>query len=181
MIRKAGTKTIILSAAEAVVGEAGAAHLTLDAVAAKAGISKGGLLYHFPSKEALLQEMLRTLLERADSDAENLLASAKPGPAAELQAHVLAGFQARDKERQVSAAMLAAGANDLKLLAPVREWQQRQCQRLARTKRNKSRAVAVLLALDGLWINELLQTSPLTKSERKQLLAELLSLAESSS
>ncbi|RJE90127.1 TetR/AcrR family transcriptional regulator [Paenibacillus sp. 1011MAR3C5] len=29
--------------------------LTLDAVAKEAGVSKGGLLYHFPSKDALLQ------------------------------------------------------------------------------------------------------------------------------
>ncbi|REK77171.1 TetR/AcrR family transcriptional regulator [Paenibacillus paeoniae] len=31
--------------------------LTLDAVAKEAGVSKGGLLYHFPSKDALLQGM----------------------------------------------------------------------------------------------------------------------------
>jgi len=40
---------------------------TMDAVAAAADVSKGGLLYHFPSKEALvdgLAERLRTLAER---------------------------------------------------------------------------------------------------------------------
>ena len=44
----------ILEAAERVITEVGAAHLTLDAVAQAAGVSKGGLLYHFPSKESLL-------------------------------------------------------------------------------------------------------------------------------
>src|SRR5690242_2095382 len=40
----------ILEAAERVVAEIGAARLTLDVVAQAAGVSKGGLLYHFPSK-----------------------------------------------------------------------------------------------------------------------------------
>jgi AcrR family transcriptional regulator len=44
----------ILQAAERVVTEVGAARLTLDLVAQEADVSKGGLLYHFPSKEALL-------------------------------------------------------------------------------------------------------------------------------
>ena len=42
----------ILEAAERVVAEVGAARLTLDVVAQAAGVSKGGLLYHFPSKRA---------------------------------------------------------------------------------------------------------------------------------
>ena len=48
----------LLDAAERLVSEVGAGHLTLEAVARAAGVSKGGLLYHFPSKEALLQAMI---------------------------------------------------------------------------------------------------------------------------
>src|SRR5687768_15624169 len=44
----------ILEAAERVVGDVGAARMTLEGVAQAAGVSKGGLLYHFPTKEALL-------------------------------------------------------------------------------------------------------------------------------
>jgi AcrR family transcriptional regulator len=44
------TRSQILDAAEAVVMCQGVRNLTLDAVAAHAGISKGGLLYHFRSK-----------------------------------------------------------------------------------------------------------------------------------
>ena len=42
----------ILDAAEAVVMRDGVRNLTLDAVAQQSSISKGGLLYHFPTKEA---------------------------------------------------------------------------------------------------------------------------------
>jgi AcrR family transcriptional regulator len=45
----------ILDATEAVIGREGVAGLTLDAVAAECDVSKGGLLHHFPSKDALVR------------------------------------------------------------------------------------------------------------------------------
>ena len=36
----------------------GVAKLTLEAVAKEAGVSKGGLLYHFSNKEALIEGMI---------------------------------------------------------------------------------------------------------------------------
>lgn len=38
--------------------ESGFGRVTMDAVAGRAGISKGGLLYHFPSKTHLIQALL---------------------------------------------------------------------------------------------------------------------------
>lgn len=44
---------LILDTATKIVMENDYNALTLDAVAKQAGISKGGLLYHFPNKELL--------------------------------------------------------------------------------------------------------------------------------
>ncbi len=57
------TRQRLLDAAAAVVRRDGAQALTLDAVAAEAGVSKGGLLYHFKSKRELLDAMLEGWLE----------------------------------------------------------------------------------------------------------------------
>ncbi len=43
-------RLLILDAASRVVLDKGASALTLESVAEQAGISKGGLLYHFPTK-----------------------------------------------------------------------------------------------------------------------------------
>ena len=43
---------------------------TLDAVAAAAQVSKGGLLYHFASKDALAAGLLERLRERSAADAD---------------------------------------------------------------------------------------------------------------
>src|SRR3712207_7648257 len=57
------TRDGILLAADRVVVEGGVSGLTLEAVAREAGISKGGLLYHFPSKEALISGMVGRLVD----------------------------------------------------------------------------------------------------------------------
>ncbi len=48
----------LLDAAEAVVARQGIANLTLDAVAAEVGMSKGGVLHHFPTKDRLVEAMV---------------------------------------------------------------------------------------------------------------------------
>ncbi|GAA1294476.1 TetR/AcrR family transcriptional regulator [Brachybacterium alimentarium] len=52
---------------------------TLTAVAAEAGVSKGGLLYHFASKEALAEGLLERLDELLGEDLAEM-ASAADGP-----------------------------------------------------------------------------------------------------
>ena len=64
----------LLDAAIAVIRRDGARALTLDAVAAEAGVSKGGLLYHFASKRALIDGLLARWLDdfEAEFGAERL-------------------------------------------------------------------------------------------------------------
>jgi AcrR family transcriptional regulator len=50
----------ILEAALRVMAEQGAQALTLDAVAKAAGVSKGGLIHHFKTKEALIQGVINS-------------------------------------------------------------------------------------------------------------------------
>ncbi|MFI6570756.1 TetR/AcrR family transcriptional regulator [Nocardia fluminea] len=59
------TRDRILDALETLLLERGAAQMTLDKVAAAAGVSKGGLLYHFKSKDALLVGLVQRLGDRA--------------------------------------------------------------------------------------------------------------------
>ncbi|NOG50337.1 MAG: TetR/AcrR family transcriptional regulator [Chloroflexi bacterium] len=64
-----------MNAASNVVNEHGAAPLTLDATAAAAGVSKGGLLYHFPSKDQQIEALLDAYLDGFDARIEALLKS----------------------------------------------------------------------------------------------------------
>ena len=57
-------RDVILDAAEQLVASEGAARLTFDALGQATGISKGGLLYHFASKDKLLEAMLERMVAR---------------------------------------------------------------------------------------------------------------------
>src|SRR3954465_8010172 len=65
---RALTRNRLLDAAAAVVRRDGAQALTLDAVAAEAGVSKGGLLYHFKTKRDLVQAMIERWLAEFQRD-----------------------------------------------------------------------------------------------------------------
>ena len=62
--RREATRGAILEAALRRFGEAGFAAVTVDDIAAAAGVAKGAVYHHFPSKEALFEQVF----ERASAD-----------------------------------------------------------------------------------------------------------------
>ena len=73
------TRDRLLDAFETLLVSAGSRSATLDAVASHAQVSKGGLLYHFHSKDELVEGMLTRLREQGRADVE-LMRTAKKGP-----------------------------------------------------------------------------------------------------
>ena len=66
------TRDRILDAFQDLLIDGGERAATLDAVSASAGVSKGGLLYHFASKDALATGLLDRLRDLAALDAEQI-------------------------------------------------------------------------------------------------------------
>lgn len=56
-------RTVILDAAFEVIQHEGVRAMTYEAIACKTGLTKGGLLYHFPTRENLLQALHERLAE----------------------------------------------------------------------------------------------------------------------
>jgi AcrR family transcriptional regulator len=101
----------VIDAAIALAARDGVPSLTLDAVAAEAGVSKGGLLYHFASKEALLAGLVEAALARWDDDIEEAVAADPELAGREARAYVQACcYAAADPSRE--RALLAAAALD---------------------------------------------------------------------
>ena len=69
----------ILDAFEELLGEQSERAATLDAVAARAGVSKGGLLYHFASKDAMVDGVLARPSDHVEADLERMR-TAPEGP-----------------------------------------------------------------------------------------------------
>ena len=178
MPKNANSKENILDAAEAVVGENGPGHLSLDVVARKAGVSKGGLMYHFPTKEALLKAMLVRLLTGFYADREKKMRSIPDGRGRLFKAGILACMDRDAKMDRTGLAILAAAAYDPDLLGPMRQANAEHAQALKASGLSLVRASIVSLASDGLMLNELLHISPYNAAERKRIKEEMMCMID---
>lgn len=170
-------KEHLLDTALALVAEHGYAALTLDAVGQAAGVSKGGLLYHFPTKDALVSALITQLASGLDPASSGPGAGdTTAGAAARAYLATVTG-PADDAEHRATVALLAAVAHDPHLLQPVQQhyrvWQERlDADGLAGVD-----ATIVRLAADGLWAADLFDLAPPDPTLRAAILARLAQLA----
>jgi len=169
----------ILDSAEQLVSDEGARHLTLDAVAQAAGVSKGGLLYHFPSKDALLAGMIERHIDQLNAR-RSFERSRLPEActSTELKSWILAVLQPDRVREEAGAALLAAAANNPALLDGVRQRYAAHVAELEALGGGFPRAAVILLAVDGLMLGEAWRLTPFTPEQRDRIVAELLRLTD---
>jgi len=169
----------ILDAAEQLVADQGASSLTLDAVAQAAGVSKGGLLYHYPNKDALLAAMIERhcddLDERCARELEGLPADQ---PSSRLKASILGVLTPRAGREDLGAALLAAAANKPALLDGARARYAEHVAQLTASGGCFARSAVIMLAVDGLMLGEVWRLTPFTSEQRDLIVKELLRLAD---
>ena len=163
----------------------GVARLTLDAAAAEAGLSKGGVLYHFPTRDALVAGMVGKIIEEFDRDIEGRMESGdEPGP---IQPGLHPGHHGPERDRarprgpagcgthrrggrRARVARAAAGGRR-PLAGPPRR----------RTGSTRRVATVVRLACDGLWLCDLFGLAPPSAALRAGVEVALDRLASSGS
>lgn len=173
------SRETMLDAAEAVVLKQGVAKLTLDAVAKQAGASKGGVMYNFPSKNALLTALVERIVEGNAKGIAAAAAKMPESPTRRLKAYVKNSVDDLQGDDRVSGALLATVANNPKLVERMRGFIN---QRFTETSKGLDfeRAAIVHLATEGLWFMELLQVLPFTPRQRARLARRLLEMADGS-
>ncbi|MEQ8449370.1 MAG: TetR/AcrR family transcriptional regulator [Nitratireductor sp.] len=178
--RRPSSRARILKAAADVAREAGIGHFSLDAVAARAGLSKGGLLYNFPSKSKLLEALVEDHLAAVEAELNDHAARSAGRPNA-LAASFLA--VARDQERlrdEQPSGLLAALAEDPSFLEPVLRFNRQTLTRMTATASDPQMALVAFLAIEGLRLTRLLGLNVLDASERATAYAKLETLLAAS-
>jgi AcrR family transcriptional regulator len=161
----------LLDAALVVIRRDGAQALTLDAVAAETGVSKGGVLYHFGSKRALIDGLIGSWLDGFGARLSDDGFAASYVRACDLES----------TEPEVAASefgMLAALIQEPEVLEVARERYAEWMQRMLRGALAPADAWLVRLAADGLWYSDLLGIAPPRGEDRRRVMARLLALAE---
>lgn len=172
------TKDRILNAAEALACEMGTSTLRLEAVAGRAEVSKGGLLYHFPSKDELLQAMLARRLELFEESQDTIQAQLKSEDPGRLRSFLQAGLDDLAENSQFCKSLLAAVISNPDLLIPVRRFLKQKVKELGKASVGRDQAIILWLAVEGLRFHDMLEVSPLGEVERKRITRQLLEFAE---
>jgi AcrR family transcriptional regulator len=177
--RKRDSRESILQAAEEIVAKRGPAHLTLETAANQAKVSKGGLFYHFRSKEALLEAMIRRSMELLRTEHAKVAESLTGERNGKLKANIIGTLRHLEGQRPVLTAVVAAIANDPKLVEPMRESLRNDFQALCGELNLRMEDVAILfLASQGLLLMELLNLSFLTPSQIRKVTQRMLQMVE---
>jgi AcrR family transcriptional regulator len=172
------TRESILRAANVVLMDLGPAGLTLSAVAHSAGISKGGLLHHFGTKDALVTGMIEDALDSFEGDVEKQAQRESSETSNWLRAFVNVTFAAKP-EHDPSLSILAAAAVNPDLLEPVGRYFDRWQRLAAADCDDPVTATTVRLAADGLWFADMFTLSAPAGEERESLRLRLLEMISS--
>jgi AcrR family transcriptional regulator len=148
--RLAERPEIILDAANAVLRERGAGALTIDAVAAAAGLSKGGVLHHFASKDALVAALVARKFAALRAGIASCEAEQAPDRKSLPEAMIAHFRQSYCSDDEFSRALLVGSIENPAALADYRSFVMERLDRLAQAEGGRGPGSVVFLALLGL-------------------------------
>lgn len=166
-----------MDAAEAIVIEQGASFMTMDAVAAGAGVSKGGLIYHFPSQEAMLSALLERFSNRTKRRREEIKASLPENAASDLVAYILSRSNLCTKARQMGGGLLAAVMRAPQLVKPLQASWKKSMSKMLQSAKNPERMSVLVMAAECIWLLDMLGLQGFTEAELTRIRAEIVKLA----
>lgn len=159
------TRETIIDAAMAIVREQGVSKLTLDAAAKLAKLSKGGVLYHFKSKDDLIRAMVQRMIASCDALHLEYYAQEPEGPYRWARTVVRTAFDPRGPSGDpVGGALLAAVTVNPDLLAPIHAKFAEWIERVKSDSPNPTLAALVCMAMDG-YVFERMLKLPLCDDE----------------
>lgn len=159
----------VLDAFEDLLIEQGERAATLDAVARTAGVSKGGLLYHFPSKDALVDGLVERLDERLAEDIGRITTSEEG-----VVPYLIRTSSAADTpfDRTILAVSRIAQGNDERAGAGLARIHDSWNAVVTEAVGDPLIARAIVLMSDGLYYNSaLLPTGDRRRGEAEDVLA----------
>lgn len=146
----------ILRAYTEILNNDGERAATLEAVAARANVSKGGLLYHFGSKRILAEALVERFTEVAEQDLEAMRTS-PDGPAA-YYLHT-SNFQNTEFDQLIIAVYHLSREFDDRPAEAMRRIQQAWFDLILEEVGDRAVTRAIVLMGDGLYYNAMLQGS----------------------
>jgi AcrR family transcriptional regulator len=170
------TRERLLATAANLIAREGPSALTLDRAAEAAQLSKGAVLYHFKSKDALVEALVLALLEQFDAATDALTAKDVSAKGSYTRAYARVSFNPRNNAPEAASGLLAAVTNNIDLLKPAAASHAEYQRRLEKDGISSTLATLVRLAADGLYFARALDLAPPSDAQSAKVLKLLLAL-----
>lgn len=169
-LRSKRTRDAAIAAALAIVTREGAAKLTIDAIARESGVSKGGVLHHFRTKEAVLKALFEHQIEKGTALYQSLLESMPPHrPERHLAAQIAAFRNSVSHPKSATFAIATAMAEAPELVAGIKENDAQRVEIVKAEAPDPTIALIRWSAAMGLALSEILGICPVSELERERL------------
>jgi AcrR family transcriptional regulator len=173
--RSERSRKAALAAALTIIARDGPGRLTLDAIAQESGLSKGGLMHQFRTKEAVLKALLEQQFAHFNDftrDFRSKLGAASAQP--ELATQIATSREIIAQQYSVAQAMLAALASDPNLLVEARDLDAARVKAIKKEAADPELAVLRWAAARGLALLAMLRLCPIPEAEVQRLFERLL-------
>ncbi|WP_174509054.1 TetR/AcrR family transcriptional regulator [Klebsiella oxytoca] len=165
----------LLESAAMIAGRDGIASLSLNAVAREAGVSKGGLLHHFPNKQALIFALFARLLAIMEEAISELMAAdnLSYGRFTRAYLHYLSAPELTGTHESRQLMVLSLAMPDEPVLRKC--WRDWMPAHLAQGDAldNSHTGTLVRYAADGIWLSELTEGPTMNADHRQSLVSDL--------
>ena len=177
--RSERSRNAALEAAIAIIARDGPGRLTLDAIARESGLSKGGVMHQFRTKEAVLKALLERQMAHFEEFSTAYMAKVSATSANPNLATQLATVrEAATSPNSAALALVAAMVENPNLMALPRG---RETERMAAIREEAADPDLAMLrwaGAMGLLLSSLFGMSPLSNEEHQRLFARLLDDAQ---
>lgn len=164
----------ILDAGEAVVARVGAANLTLDAVAAEAGISKASVIYDYKTKQALVEAIVERAFRLDRERHAAVEAAIGPVGSVAIRGRIKVAAEPPPEEfKPVALSLSAALTIDPALRSRMQDSQAETIARILDTASSPRGALLAYLALEGLKFLEYLDFHHFSPNDRSRIIREI--------
>ncbi len=173
------TRETVLKAAAQIIGRQGVSAFTIDAVAREAGVTKGGVLHHFPSKEDLINGLIEHVMNIFNTRLqEELKAEPEEAPGRWLRAYIRTVFSVQYDVNNLIPALAAAVAADHQTLDRIRRSFEQSQQAAVEDQLDPVQATIIRLAVDGLVFTRALSIDVLDNDTGQKVYDELFRLTQ---
>jgi AcrR family transcriptional regulator len=173
--RSERSRKAALQAALTIIARDGPGRLTLDAIARESGLSKGGLMHQFRTKDAVLKALLDHQTAYFEDFYRGYIAEhGGKGAQPELAAQIATLREVNSQPDSVVFAVFGALARNPDLLSASRDIDARKIAAIKAEAADSQLAVLRWSAAMGLALTTMMGMCPLSEKEREQLYERLL-------